>query len=105
MKLDIILSQAKSGTVFNALRLANRRLKQGHRAKILLLGKGVELNTISDPKFDLHGEAAAVLDAGGEFLACGTCLSCGNRGGRSCVCFRRSKTSAKSRHSSRLVTF
>ena len=73
MRLDTILSRSKSETVFNALRLANRRLKQAHRVKILLAGKGVELNKISDPKFDVQGEAATVLAAGGQLLACGTC--------------------------------
>lgn len=72
MPLDIILSQTKSQTVFNALRPANRRSKHGHKAKISLVGKGVELNRISDPEFDVQGEAGAVRDAGGEFLVCGT---------------------------------
>lgn len=105
MKLDIILSQSESETVFNALRLAHRRLKQGHRVKILLVGKGVELNKTSDPKFDLQAEAGAVLDAGGVILACPKCLSCGNQRGRRCICFPRSKTSTKSRASKRVVAF
>jgi len=105
MKLDIILSQTESKTVRSALRLAHRRLEQGHRVNILLLGKGVELNKISDPKFDVQAQTAAVLDAGGVILACPKCLSCGNRRGRRCICFRGSKTSTKSRGSKRLVTF
>jgi hypothetical protein len=29
------------------------------------------LNNLSAPEFDVPGEAGAVRDAGGEFLACG----------------------------------
>lgn len=74
MKLGIILSQTDPETVFNALRLANYSLKQGDGVKIFLVGKGVELDKISDPKFDVQGQARAVLEGGGQFLACGTCL-------------------------------
>ncbi len=74
MKLGIILSQTEPETVFNALRLANYSLKQGDAVKVFLVGKGVELDQISDPKFDVREQAKAVLDAGGQFLACGTCL-------------------------------
>ena len=74
MKLGIILSQTEPETVFNALRLANYSLKQGDGVKIFLVGKGVELDRISDPKFDVQGQARTVLDGGGQFLACGTCL-------------------------------
>src|SRR6266540_6530563 len=74
MKLGILLSQSEPETVFNALRLANYSLKQGDTVKIFLVGKGVELDEISDSRFKVHEQARAVLDAGGQFLACGTCL-------------------------------
>lgn len=74
MKLGIILPQPEPETVFNALRLANYSLKQGDGVKIFLVGKGVELDKIKDAKFDAQAQARAVLDAGGQFLACGTCL-------------------------------
>ena len=74
MKLGLILSQTDPETVFNALRLAGYSLKQGDDVKIFLIGKGVELDQISDPKFKVEEEARKVLDAGGQFLACGTCL-------------------------------
>lgn len=73
MKLGIILSQTKPETVFNALRLAHYSLKQGDTVRIFLVGKGVELDQIEDERFDVQGQARAVLDAGGQFLACGTC--------------------------------
>jgi sulfur relay (sulfurtransferase) complex TusBCD TusD component (DsrE family) len=74
MKLGIIISQTEPETVFNALRLANYSLKQGDTVKIFLVGKGVELDQINDAKFNVKEQAQAVLGAGGQFLACGTCL-------------------------------
>jgi uncharacterized protein involved in oxidation of intracellular sulfur len=32
------------------------------------------MDQIEDPAFDVRGQAQKVLDAGGQFLACGTCL-------------------------------
>jgi sulfur relay (sulfurtransferase) complex TusBCD TusD component (DsrE family) len=74
MKLGIILSQTDAETVFNALRLANYALKQGDIVKVFLMGKGVELDRIEDPRFNVREQAQAVLAGGGQFLACGTCL-------------------------------
>jgi uncharacterized protein involved in oxidation of intracellular sulfur len=76
MKLGILISQTEPETVFNALRLANYSLKQGDAVKIFLVSKGVELDIISDAQFNVKEQAKAVLDAGGEFLACGI-LACG----------------------------
>ena len=74
MKLGIILTQTDPETVLNALRLANFSLQQGDSVRIFLSGKGVELDQVMDPKFDVKGQAQAVLRAGGQFFACGTCL-------------------------------
>ena len=74
MKLGMIITQANTETVFNALRLALYSLEQGDEVRIFLSGKGVEIDQIDDPQFDVKGQARKVLDAGGQFLACGTCL-------------------------------
>jgi sulfur relay (sulfurtransferase) complex TusBCD TusD component (DsrE family) len=74
MKLSLILSQTEPETAFNALRLANYSLKQGDSVKVFLIGKGVELDKMNDPKFKVQEEARRLMDAGGQFLACGTCL-------------------------------
>ena len=74
MKLGIILSDKDPETLFNALRLALFSLQQGDSVRIFLSGKGVEMDQIADPKFNVRGQAEAVLKAGGQFLACGTCL-------------------------------
>ena len=74
MKLGIIITQTEPETVFNALRLASYSLQQGDAVKIFLSGRGVEIDKIDDPKFDVKGLAQKVLDSGGQFFACGTCL-------------------------------
>ena len=81
MKLGMIITQTEPETVFNALRLALYSLEQGDDVRIFLSGKGVEIDQIEDAQFDARGEAQKVLDAGGEFLACGTCLKLRNSEG------------------------
>ncbi|MDD5557356.1 MAG: DsrE family protein [bacterium] len=74
MKLGIIVTRPDPETVFNALRLALYSLEQGDEVRVFLSGKGVEMDRIDDPRFDVKGQARKVLDAGGRFLACGACL-------------------------------
>lgn len=81
MKPGIVITQTDPETVFNALRLASYSLQQGDAVRIFLSGKGVEIDAIEDPQFDVKGQAQKVLDAGGEFLACGTCLKLRNSEG------------------------
>jgi len=81
MKLGIVITQTDPETVFNALRLASYTLQQGDEVRIFLSGKGVEIDAIEDPQFDAKGQTRKALDAGGEFLACGTCLKLRNSKG------------------------
>jgi len=81
MKLGMIISQTDPETVFNALRLALYSLEQGDEVSIFLSGKGVEIDSIRDEKFDVKGQAQKVLEAGGQFFACGTCLNLRNSEG------------------------
>jgi predicted peroxiredoxin len=81
MKLGIMITQTDPDTVFNALHLALCSLEQGDEVHIFLSGKGVEVDVIDDPKFDVKGQARKVLDVGGEFLACGACLKLRNSEG------------------------
>ncbi|MEW5947028.1 MAG: DsrE family protein [bacterium] len=74
MKLGMVITQADPETVFNALRLALYSLEQGDEVRIFLSGKGVDIDKIDDPGFDVKGQAQNVLKAGGQFLACGACL-------------------------------
>jgi len=81
MKLGMIITQTDPETVFNALRLALYSLEQGDEVRVFLSGRGVEIDQIEDPKFDVRAQAQKVLDAGGEFLACGACLKLRNSEG------------------------
>lgn len=81
MKFGIIITQTEPETVFNTLRLALYSLQQGDQVRVFLSGKGVDIDKIEDQKFDVKAEAQKVLDAGGEFLACGTCLKLRNSEG------------------------
>lgn len=85
MKLGIIITQTDPETVFNTLRLAQYSLEQGDSVRIFLSGRGVEIDEIEDKHFDVKSIAQRVLDAGGEFLACGTCLKL-RRQGESQIC-------------------
>lgn len=81
MKLGMIITQTDPETVFNALRLALFSLKQGDQVRIFLSGRGVEIDRIEDPRFNVKAQAQEVLNAGGQFLACGTCLKLRNSDG------------------------
>jgi len=81
VKLGMIITQTDPETVFNALRLAHYSLGQGDQVRIFLSGRGVEIDQIDDTKFDVKKLSREILDAGGEFLACGTCLKLRNAEG------------------------
>ena len=81
MKLGMIITQTDPETVFNALRLALYSLEQGDEVRVFLSGKGVEIDQVEDPKFNVKGQAQKVLEAGGQFLACGACLKLRNSDG------------------------
>ena len=81
MKLGIIITQTDPETVFNALRLAAFSLEQGDKVRIFLSGRGVEIEQIENSKFDVKSQAQKVLDSGGQFFACGTCLKIRNSDG------------------------
>ncbi len=74
MKLGLIITQVDPETVFNALRLALYSLEQGDEVRVFLSGKGVEIDRIEGPRFNVKEQAQSVLDAGGRFFACGACL-------------------------------
>lgn len=74
LKIGIVISTNDPETVWNALRLANYSLAENDTVSIFLLGKGVEISTIADKKYDIKGQLADFLDKSGKILACGTCM-------------------------------
>ena len=74
MKLGIIIYSNDRKTVWNAFRLGVFSVKQSDKVKIFLLAKGVECESLDTKKFNVTDEMNAFVQAGGEILACGTCL-------------------------------
>lgn len=59
----MIITQTDPETVFNALRLALYSLEQGDELRILLSGKGVEVDRIEDSMFGVKGQAQKVPES------------------------------------------
>jgi uncharacterized protein involved in oxidation of intracellular sulfur len=74
MKIGIILETKEPEKAWNAFRFATTGRKQGHETKVFLMGEGVECEGIHDARYDVAGQLKGFADAGGEILACGTCL-------------------------------
>lgn len=74
MKFGIILETKEHEKAWNAFRFATTAKKQGHETKVFLMGEAVECETLTHQKFDVADQLKTFIDAGGEILACGTCL-------------------------------
>ncbi|OGO20495.1 MAG: hypothetical protein A2144_03155 [Chloroflexi bacterium RBG_16_50_9] len=73
MKLGIILNTSEPETAWNALRLGNTALTEGHHVKVFLLGAGVEIDTITDEKYDVS-DLMKTFTRSNTLLGCGTCM-------------------------------
>lgn len=106
MKLAMVISQTSPEQVFNALRLANFSRKEGDEVKVFLLAEGVEMDKLQSDKFDIRGQAEIFLSAGGEILACGTCLNLRNSpGSEMCPMSTMKDLYTIVREADRVVTF
>jgi len=74
MKLAIIINSNDPETAWNALRLGNTALGDGHEVSVFLMGSGVEVEEIKSEKFNVTEVLKKFLDSKGNLLACGTCL-------------------------------
>jgi len=81
MKLGIVIYSNDAESVWNAFRLGIVALKNADSVKAFLIGKGVESEIIDTGKFKVTEKMQEYVDAGGEILACGTCLKIRNSGG------------------------
>lgn len=79
--LGIVLETADPERAWNALRLGITAIEDGIDVSVFLLGEGVEAEEITDDQFDVRDRMNAFADAGGELLACGTCLDIRNSDG------------------------
>ena len=74
MHLGLIIETNDPGRVWNAFRLANTALEDGHTVEAFLLGDGVDAPDLEAEKVNPHGMMAKYDREGGELLACGTCM-------------------------------
>ncbi len=81
MKIGIVVSTNEAELVWNAFRYGVKAIENNHSLKVFLLGRGVECDEISDPKFDVKQMMEDFVGKGGIILACGTCLKIRKKGG------------------------
>ena len=74
MKMGIVIYSNDSETVWNAFRFGNFTLAMGDEARVFLLGKGVECESLDTDKFKVMEQLQTFIDGGGRIFACGTCL-------------------------------
>lgn len=74
MKLGLIIYSTDAEAVWNGFRLGVFALKAGDQARAFLLAKGVECERHAEAPFNVRQMMQEFVDAGGEILACGSCL-------------------------------
>ncbi|MFZ4398980.1 MAG: DsrE/DsrF/TusD sulfur relay family protein [Bacteroidales bacterium] len=74
MKIGIILETKEYEKAWNAFRFAVTAKKQAHEVKVFLMGEAVECEGLYHEKYNVDEQLNNFINAGGEILACGTCL-------------------------------
>jgi len=74
MKVGIVIYSGDSETVWNAFRFGNFTLASGDQSKAFLVGKGVDLESLGNEKFNITEEVQLFINSGGKISACGVCL-------------------------------
>lgn len=74
MKLGIILQTNDPESAWNGLRFANIALTQGHEVRVFLMSAGVEVESITHPKYNASAQLQNFIANQGTVLACGTCI-------------------------------
>jgi uncharacterized protein involved in oxidation of intracellular sulfur len=81
MKLGLVIYSTDAEAIWNGFRLGVFALKAGDQAKAFLLAKGVECERHTAEPFNVKQMMQSFVDAGGQILACGTCLKLRNAQG------------------------
>lgn len=81
MKFGIILETKEVEKAWNAFRFGTTACKEGHEVRLFLMGEAVECEGLHHEKYDVAEQLAKFVAAGGELLACGTCLKSRNLAG------------------------
>jgi len=74
MKIGIIIETKEYEKAWNAFRFAVTAKKLGHEVKVFLMGEAVECDGLTNEKYNVDDQLRSFINAGGEILACGTCL-------------------------------
>lgn len=75
MKLGIIIETKEYEKAWNAFRFAVTAKKQKNEVKVFLMGEAVECEGLVHDIYNVDQQLNNFVEAGGEILACGTCLS------------------------------
>jgi len=105
MNIGIIIQSNEPEIVWNAIRFANTALNANHAVKVFLLGKGVELEQITNDKFDVQSVVRTFLEKKGEMQACGTCLESRNSESNICVMSNMNNLLAIVERSDKMLVF
>ncbi len=81
MTLGLVIYSTDAETLWNGFRLGVFALKAGDKVKAFLFAKGVESESHTAEPFNVKQMMQSFVDAGGEILACGTCLKLRNSQG------------------------
>ena len=81
MKLGLVIYSTDAEALWNGFRLGVFARKQGDHVKAFLFAKGVECESHTTEPFNVKQMMQSFVDAGGEILACGTCLKLRNSQG------------------------
>ncbi|MEW6666344.1 MAG: DsrE family protein [Thermodesulfobacteriota bacterium] len=81
MKIGIILETKEFEKAWNAFRFAVAARKQNHEVKMFLMGEAVECEGLTHERFNVDEQLKSFISAGGEIVACGTCLKSRQKGG------------------------
>ncbi|HBA83142.1 MAG TPA: sulfur reduction protein DsrE [Verrucomicrobia bacterium] len=81
MKMALVVYSTDAEALWNGFRLGVFALKAGDQVKAFLFARGVECESHAVEPFNVKQMMQAFVDAGGEILACGTCLKLRNSHG------------------------
>lgn len=73
MKVAVVIETNDPETAWNALRYANTALGYEDEVTVFLMGKGVEVFTISSIKFNVKEQLEIFEEFGGQMIGCGVC--------------------------------
>jgi len=74
MKIGIIIETKEYEKAWNAFRFASTAIKLGNETKVFLMGEAVECEGLIHEKYNVDEQLRNYINAGGEILACGTCI-------------------------------